>query len=164
MFPNSCSEKRRRRVRREVKQKVKALRAAPHQHVYVVDKVQEEHGQLHDEVGVVHVGSFVLPGPRVLQVPQVNGVPVGGGTAQAAAPRDEHKNRDRLLWATVATTRLTKRRLALYRYNHRASGLMFRSVCVCETKTPDRRSLIPICPPLHRGACMQVHVRRRRTS
>ena len=37
-------------------------------------EVQEQHGQLHDEVCVVHVGALTLPGPGVVQVPQVDGV------------------------------------------------------------------------------------------
>lgn len=45
-----------------------------HQHVYMVNKVQEEHSQLHDKVCVVDVCSFILPGPQMLQIPEVNGV------------------------------------------------------------------------------------------
>lgn len=45
-----------------------------YQHVNVVDEIQEEHGQLHGEVCVVDVGALALPGPWMLQVPQMNGV------------------------------------------------------------------------------------------
>lgn len=37
-----------------------------YQHVYVVNEVQEEHRQLHDEVCVVHVCSLTLPRPWML--------------------------------------------------------------------------------------------------
>lgn len=40
----------------------------------MVNKVQKEHSQLHDEVCVVDICSFILPGPRMLQIPEVNGV------------------------------------------------------------------------------------------
>ena len=37
-------------------------------------EVQEEHGQFHYEVCVVHVRPLALPGPGVVEVPQVDGV------------------------------------------------------------------------------------------
>ena len=49
----------------------------------VVYEVQKEHSQLHDEVCVVDIGSLTLPSPWMVQVPQVDGVPEGGSTAQA---------------------------------------------------------------------------------
>jgi len=55
--------------------------SSPYQHVDVMHEVQEQHGQLHDEVRVVHVGALVLPGSGVLQVPQVDGVPGSGYTS-----------------------------------------------------------------------------------
>lgn len=42
--------------------------------MYVVNKVQKEHRQLHDKVCVVDICSFILPGPRMLQIPEVDGV------------------------------------------------------------------------------------------
>lgn len=63
-----------RQGRQKVKSRTKELKPPSHQHVYVVNQVQKEHGQLHDKVGVVDVRSFVLPGPWMLQVPEVNGV------------------------------------------------------------------------------------------
>ena len=40
------------------------LPAGPYQHVDVMHEVQEEHGQLHDEVCVVHVGPPCSPRSR----------------------------------------------------------------------------------------------------
>lgn len=50
------------------------MKTLPHEHVYMVNKVQKEHSQLHDKVCVVDICSFILPGPRMLQIPEVNGV------------------------------------------------------------------------------------------
>lgn len=47
---------------------------ASYQHVNVVNEIQKEHSQLHDEVCVVDICPLALPGPWVLQIPQMNGV------------------------------------------------------------------------------------------
>lgn len=52
-----------------------------YQHVYMVNEVQEEHSQLHDEVCVVDIRSLTLPSPWMLQIPQMNGVSEGTCTA-----------------------------------------------------------------------------------
>ena len=46
-----------------------------HQHVDVMHQVKAEEGKLHNEICVVDVGAFALPGPFMIQVPQVNRVP-----------------------------------------------------------------------------------------
>lgn len=40
-------------------------------------EVQGQHDHLHNEVGVVDVAAFALPGALVVQVPEVNGVAEG---------------------------------------------------------------------------------------
>lgn len=48
-----------------------------YQHMDMVHEVQKEHSQLHDEVCVVDICSLTLPGPWMVQIPQMNGVSEG---------------------------------------------------------------------------------------
>jgi hypothetical protein len=43
-----------------------------HQHVDVVHEVQGQESELHDKVGVIHIGSLSFPRPFVVEVPEVN--------------------------------------------------------------------------------------------
>lgn len=52
-----------------------AWEGSAYQHVNVMNQVQRKEGQLHDEVSVVHIGTFALPSAHVVQIPQVNSVP-----------------------------------------------------------------------------------------
>lgn len=51
--------------------------AIPYQHVDVVHEVQKEHSQLHYEISVVDICALALPSSRMVQIPQMDGVPEG---------------------------------------------------------------------------------------
>jgi len=56
-----------------------------HQHMDMMHEVQEEHRQLHDEVGVIDVCSLSLPGPWMVQVPEMNEI-TGGHMQNSIRP------------------------------------------------------------------------------
>lgn len=47
-------------------------------------QVKAEEGELHNEVSIVDIGAFALPGAFMVQVPQVNGVPAKSGSKASA--------------------------------------------------------------------------------
>lgn len=57
------------------------ISSASYKHMDVVHEVQKQHRELHDEVRVVDIRPLTLPGPWVVQVPQMDGVSEGTRTA-----------------------------------------------------------------------------------